>query len=275
VAARVYVLAMDEQALTQVKARQQATWASGDFSVVASTINIVGELLCESVDLRAGERVLDVATGSGNTALAAARRFTTVTGVDYVPALIERAKQRAQAEGLPAEFLVGDAEDLPVPDGSFDVVLSTFGVMFAPNQPKAAAEMLRVLRPGGRIGLSNWVPDGFVGTMFRTTSKHMPPPPGLVPPVKWGTEDHVRELFPDAKVDLIPRTVNVRFPSVDFWIDYFRTYFGPTVKAFEVVGAEGTGALEADFRAMVTEANVSGDDTVVVPQQYVDVIIRP
>ena len=266
---------MDTDALAQVKARQQATWAAGDFSVVASTINIVGELLCESVDLRAGERVLDVATGSGNTALAAARRFTSVTGVDYVPALIERAKVRAEAEGLPAEFLVGDAEELPVPDASFDVVLSTFGVMFAPNQPKAAAEMLRVLRPGGRIGLSNWVPDGFVGTMFRTTSKHVPPPPGLVPPVKWGTEDHVRELFPNAKVDLIPRTVHVRFPSLDFWIDYFRTYFGPTVKAFEFVGADGAAALEADFRAIVTEANVSGDDTVVLPQQYVDVVIRP
>ncbi|HVE27925.1 MAG TPA: class I SAM-dependent methyltransferase [Sporichthya sp.] len=266
---------MDADALTQVKARQQATWASGDFSVVASTINIVGELLCESVDLRAGERVLDVATGSGNTALAAARRFTAVTGVDYVPSLIERAKVRAEAEGLPAEFLVGDAEDLPVPDASFDVVLSTFGVMFAPNQPKAAAEMLRVLRPGGRIGLSNWVPDGFVGTMFRTTSKHVPPPPGLLPPVRWGTEDHVRELFPAAKIELIPRTVNVRFPSVDFWVDYFRTYFGPTVKAFEFVGPEGSGALEADLRAIVTEANVSGDDTVVLPQQYVDVLIRP
>jgi ubiquinone/menaquinone biosynthesis C-methylase UbiE len=266
---------MDADALTQVKARQQATWASGDFSVVASTINIVGELLCESVDLRAGERVLDVATGSGNTALAAARRFTSVTGVDYVPALIERAKVRAEAEGLPAEFLVGDAEELPVPDASFDVVLSTFGVMFAPDHPKAAAEMLRVLRPGGRIGLSNWVPDGFVGTMFRTTSKHVPPPPGLVPPVKWGTEDHVRALFPDAKIDVIPRTVKVRFPSVDFWVDYFRTYFGPTVKAFEFVGADGAPALEADFRAMIAEANVSGDETLVIPQQYVDVVIRP
>ncbi len=238
-------------------------------------ITIVGELLCESVDLRAGQDVLDVATGSGNTALAAARRFTHVTGVDYVPALLERAKVRAQAEGLSAEFLIGDAEELPLPDASFDVVLSTFGVMFAPDHERAAAEMLRVLRPGGRIGLSNWVPDGFVGALFKTNARHVPPPPGLRPPVLWGTEEHLRALFPGASIDLTPRTSVVRMPSLDFWIDFFRRNFGPILKAFEIVGPAGEDALAADLRALAAEHNVSGDDTLVLPQQYVDVVIRP
>lgn len=265
----------DTGALAQLKARQQATWASGDFAAVGTMITIVGELLCESVDLRAGQRVLDVATGSGNTAIAAARRFTDVTGVDYVPALLERARERARAEGLTIEFSEGDAENLPVPDDSFDVVLSTFGVMFAPDHHKAAAELLRVVRRGGRIGLSNWVPTGFVGDLFRTNAKHMPPPPGLVPPVTWGTEEHLRALFPGAAIELTPRTVTLRMPSVEFWVAYFRKYFGPTLKAYEGVGPAGEAALTADLTAIATAANRSGDATLVLPQDYVDVVIRP
>jgi ubiquinone/menaquinone biosynthesis C-methylase UbiE len=264
---------MSDQA--QLKARLQATWSAGDFAMVATMITIVGELLCETVDLRAGQDVLDVATGSGNTAIAAARRFTDVTGIDFVPALLDRARERSAVEGLQIDFREGDAEALPFPDASFDVVLSTFGVMFAPDHPKAAAEMLRVLRPGGRIGLANWVPDGTVGEMFRTVSKHVPPPPGLTPPVMWGTEDHLRKLFGEAGIELIPRTMRVVMPSVDFWLEFFRRWFGPTVKAFEAVGPAGAPALEADLKALAARHNVSGDETLVYPQAYVEVVITP
>jgi len=265
----------DAAAHANLKARQQATWASGDFSVVATMITIVSERLCETVDLRAGRRVLDVATGSGNTAIAAARRFTTVTGVDFVPALLERGRARAAAEGLSIEFLEGDAEDLPVPDAAFDVVLSTFGVMFAPDQARAGAEMCRVLRPGGYIGMSNWIPDGSVGDLFRTVAKHVPPPPGLDPPTLWGNEEHLHKLFPGAQIALTRRTVRIVMPSMDFWIAYFRRWFGPVLKAFEAVGPDGEAALEADLREFTARNNVSDDDTLVLPQDYVDVVVRP
>jgi SAM-dependent methyltransferase len=263
---------IDYQAL---RAKARATWSAGDFAQVGTMIAIVGEQLCDAVDMRANQDVLDVATGSGNTAIAAARRFTRVTGVDFVPALLDRGRQRAAVEGLTIEFVEGDAQALPFPDDSFDVVLSTFGVMFAPDQPLAAAELRRVLRPGGTIGLSNWVPDGAVGDMFRMTSKHNPPPPGLIPPVMWGTHERLAELFPGASIELTSRVVRVTMPSIDFWLDYFRTYFGPTVKAFEAVGEAGADALAADMRAFAERHNVSGDDTLLLPQQYVDVVIRP
>jgi SAM-dependent methyltransferase len=264
---------MNEQA--QIKARMQAIWSAGDFAVVATMINIVGELLSDTIELRAGQDVLDVATGSGNTAIAAARRFTNVTGVDFVPALLDRARERTAVEGLKIDYREGDAEELPFPDASFDVVLSTFGVMFAPDHAKAAAEMLRVLRPGGRIGMANWVPDSSIGEIFRTTAKHVPPPPGLIPPAMWGTEDHLRKLFPGARIELIPRISRVALPSVDFWLDFFRRWFGPTVKAFEAVGTEGAPALEADMKALANRHNVSGDDTLVLKQAYVEVIVTP
>ena len=269
-------MTLDPAVHQQLKARQHATWSSGDFAAVGSLITIVGERLCETVDLRAGERVLDVATGSGNTALAAARRFTVSTGVDFVPALLDRARIRAEAEGLPVDFRTGDAEALPMHDDSFDVVLSTFGVMFAPDHRLAASEMLRVLHPGGRIGMSNWLPEGFVGDMFRTTSSRLPaPPPGVVPPVMWSNEKHLHELFPTAKsIDLTPRELRVRWPSAEFWLDFWRTNFGPTLQAFKAVGPDGAESLAADLLALAEQYNVSGDGTLVVPQMYVDVVIR-
>jgi SAM-dependent methyltransferase len=258
-----------------LRARARATWSAGDFAVVGTMLPIVSENLCEYVDLRAEEDVLDVATGSGNTAIAAARRFARVTGLDFVPALLERGRQRADAEGLSVTYVEGDAEELPFPDDSFDVVLSTFGVMFAPDQAKAAGELVRVLRPGGRIGLSVWVPDGVVGEMFRTFVKHVPPPPGVTPPVAWSGEAQLATLFPGAKVELVRRTLRVVMPSVDFWSDYFRQHFGPTIKAFEAVGPEGAPALEADLKAFAHRNNLSGDGTLVLPQDYVDILIRP
>jgi ubiquinone/menaquinone biosynthesis C-methylase UbiE len=256
----------------------QATWAGGHYAVVATMFTIVGEQLCEALDLRAGQDVLDVATGSGNTAIAAARRFTNVTGVDFVPALLDRGRERAAVEGLRIDFREGDAEALPLPDASYDVVLSTFGVMFAPDHAEAATELRRVLRPGGCIGLANWVPEGTVGEMFRTVSKHVPPPPGLTPPTTWGTEEHLRELFPGARLSITRRTVRVVMPSVEFWLEFFRRWFGPTVKAFEAfeaVGPDGAAALAAELRAFGERNNISGDATMVLPQDYLEVVIHP
>ena len=194
-----------------MKSRQQATWSSGDYAVIGTTLAITGELLCEAVDLRPGQRVLDVAAGNGNATLAAARRWADVTSTDYVAALLERGRARAAAERLPVTFQEADAEDLPFADGSFDVVLSVFGVMFTPNQEQAAQELLRVCRPGGKIGLANWTPDGFIGHVFRTIGKYVPPPPGVKPPALWGTEQRLRELFGDGIAEL---TVNRRMLRV-------------------------------------------------------------
>jgi SAM-dependent methyltransferase len=197
-----------------IKQRQQAAWSTGDYSAVGARLYITSELLCEAVDLRAGERVLDVACGSGNAALAAARRFCQVTGVDYVPALLERARERAQAERLEATFQEGDAEALPFPDASFDVVLSTCGAMFAPDQEQTASELLRVCRPGGRIGMVNWTPDSYVGGLFKAIGGHLLPPPGVRPPVQWGSEERLRELFgPDVRISVPKRSFLWRFPS--------------------------------------------------------------
>lgn len=266
-------MTMDAELRAGLRERAKATWSSGDFAAVGTMIQVVGETLCESIGLRAGQEVLDVATGSGNTALAAARRFTKVTGVDFVPALLERARVRAIAEGMRVEFLEGDAEELPVPDASFDVVLSTFGVMFAPDHARAAGELLRVLRPGGRIGLSSWVPDGVAGDMFRTVAEHAPPPPEASSALLWGTSEHLHQLFPDTLITITRRTVNLVMPSADFWVEFFASNFGPVLKAFEAVGEQGAAALEADLRAFLARSNISGDDTLVLPQDYLDAVI--
>jgi len=231
--------------LGAIKQRQQATWAAGDFGVVATNATLVGELLCEALDVRAGQKVLDVATGSGNTALSAARRSCDVVGIDYVPALLERARERAAAERLQLSFQEGDAENIPLPDASFDVVTSTFGAMFAPDQERAASELLRVCRPGGKIGMANWTPDGWTGAMFRATTQHVPPPAGIKPPTLWGTEERLRELFSDGISSLqATRRSNVfRYRSAEHWLDTFRTYFGPTIKAFEALDPAGQEAL--------------------------------
>jgi ubiquinone/menaquinone biosynthesis C-methylase UbiE len=257
-----------------IKARQQNTWASGDYAMVGGTLVIMAENLCEAVDLRPGQRVLDVATGSGNTALAAARRFCNVTGVDYVPALLERARERAAAERLPVEFRVGDAEALPFEDASFDAVLSTVGAMFAPDQERTAAELARVCKPGGTIGLANWTPEGFIGQLFKLTGSYVPPPAGLKGPVLWGSEARVSELLGGRVRSLrtARRTFTFRYLSAEHWVEFFRTYYGPTMKAFEALDAAGREAFADDIRELLGRFNRSGDATVVVPSEYMEVV---
>ncbi len=263
---------VDFGAITQI---QQKTWSEGDFAMVAGLIVIVAEELAESLEIVPGERVLDVACGSGNGALAAARRaWGDTVGADFVPALLERGRERAAAERLDVEFVEADAADLPFEDGEFDVVMSIFGAMFAADQEKTAAELLRVCKPGGRIGMANWVPDGGVGKMFMTVAKHAPPPPGVQPPLLWGTEERLRELFGDGVSDLHieRRATRQAFRSVDHWLDFFRTYFGPTKVAFERVGPEGEEALEADLRAYLKESNTAGDRALVLEPEYLEVV---
>ncbi len=257
-----------------IKGRQRQTWASGDYHVIASLIVPVSERLCDAVDLRAGERVLDVATGSGNTAIAAARRLCEVTGMDYVPALLERGRAGAAAEGLRVTFEEGDAEALPAADASYDVVLSTFGSMFAPDQEQAARELLRVCRPGGRIGMANWTSEGFIGEMFRTTGRHVPPPAGLRPPVLWGTDARLRELFGDgiSSLSLTRRMYTFRYTSAEHWLDFFRTYYGPTLKAFEPLDAAGQERLAADLLDLARRYNRATDGTLAVPAEYAEVV---
>jgi ubiquinone/menaquinone biosynthesis C-methylase UbiE len=261
--------------LAAVKAKQRGAWSSGDYSVVGSTLQIVGEALCEAVDLRSAERVLDVACGNGNAALAAARRFAQVTGVDYVPALLARAASRAAADGLTLELREGDAEALPFPDGGFDVVLSTFGVMFAPDQERSGAELLRVCRHGGRIGLASWTPDGFVGQMFKVMGAHVPPPAGLRGPALWGTEARLAELFGAESRELRAekRQFTFRYRSTAHWLEVFRTWYGPVHRAFEALPPEGQDALAADLGDLIDRFNVSRDGTVVVPGTYLEAVI--
>lgn len=260
--------------LSAIKDRQQKTWTSGNYARVGNTLVIMGELLCEAVDVHAGDKVLDVATGSGNTAISAARRFCDVTGIDYVPELIEHARKCAKVEGMEITFDVGDAEDLPYPDASFDVVLSTLGVMFAPNQEKVAEELLRVCRSGGKIGLANWTPDGFIGNMFRTLGKHVPPPPGIKPPPLWGTEERLRELLGEgvASLEVTRRSYMFRYPSAGHFVEYFRSYYGPTLKAFESLDPEGQEALADELEELSTRWNISGDATLIVPSDYLEVV---
>jgi SAM-dependent methyltransferase len=260
--------------LGAIKERQQKTWTSGDFARIGNLMVLMGERLCEALDLRAGSKVLDVAAGSGNTAISAARRFCEVRGVDYVPELIEYARKRAEAEQMKVTFEVGDAEELLYSDASFDVVLSTIGVMFAPNQEKAASELLRVCRPGGKIGLANWTPDGYIGNLFRTIGKHVSPPPDIKPPPLWGTEERLGELFGDevSSLETTRRSFIFRYPSVAHYIEYHRTFFGPIRKAFEVLGPAGQRALVRDLEELVDRWNTSGDGTLVVPGDYLEAV---
>lgn len=258
-----------------IKARQRATWGSGDFAVIGTTLQIVGETLCEAVDLRSGSKVLDVAAGNGNCALAAARRFADVTAIDYVPEVLEDGRRRATADRLPVTFKVADAEALPFDEGSFDVVLSSFGVMFAPNQPRGASELLRVCRPGGRIGLANWTPEGFVGQLFTVIGKYVPPPAGLHSPARWGSRAALAELF-DAGVSSLSatsRNFDFRYRSPEHWIDVFRTWYGPVVKVFDGLSPADRLKLHDDLLALIAQFNRSGDSTMVVPAEYLEVVI--
>jgi SAM-dependent methyltransferase len=260
--------------LSAVKVRQQAMWASADFAVVGTTLQIVGESICEAVDLRAGERVLDVAAGNGTATLAAARRFARVTSTDYVPALLEHGRRRAEAEGLDVTFEIADAEALPYAAGSFDVVLSTFGVMFAPDHGRAARELMRVCREGGRIGLACWTPAGFVGRLLRTVSAHVPPIPGVASPMLWGTRDHLETLFISAAaLACTPKTFAFRYASPEHFVDVFRTYYGPVHKAFAALDAQGQSALEADLIALLRESDEGGGSGLVVPGEYLEIVI--
>jgi SAM-dependent methyltransferase len=261
--------------LAALKGRQQTAWASGDYAVIGTTLQIVGEQLAEACDLRCDERVLDVAAGNGNATLAAARRGCKVTSTDYVQALLDRGAERARAERLDAEFALADVEALPFDDASFDAVLSTFGVMFAPDQPKAASEMARVCRPGGRIGLANWTPEGFVGQMFKTLGRHMPPPPDVAPPSRWGVEGHLRSIFGENAADIAVtrRHFNFRYRSAAHFIDVFRTWYGPVHKAFAALPADKACALENDLTELLNSLNRAGAGSLVVPSEYLEVVV--
>lgn len=261
--------------LAAVKARQQSTWGAGDYAVIGTTLQIVGETLCEAADVAAGERVLDVACGNGNAALAAARRFARVTGIDYVPSLLDRARARADADGLPLEVRDADAEALPFADGAFDVVLSTFGVMFTPDQPRSAGELLRVCRHGGRIALASWTPDGFIGQVFRTLGSHVPPPPGLSAPSAWGTERRLVDLFGEEARELRTRRRRFvfRYRSAAHWIEVFRTWYGPIHRAFAALAPGAQAALERDLTALLERCNAARDGTLKVPSTYLEAVI--
>ena len=263
---------LDLQAL---KSRQMTAWASGDYAVIGTTLQLVGELLAEACDLRYDERVLDVAAGNGNATLAAARRGCVVTSTDYVGGLLERGRERSRAEHFDVSFLEADAEALPFEDASFNAVLSTFGVMFTPDQPRAAAQMARVCRSGGRIGLANWTPEGFVGQMFKTLGKHLPPPAGVKPPSLWGVEEHLKELFGDnaAAINVTRREFNFRYRSPAHFIEVFRTWYGPVHKAFATLPPEGAVALERDLTELLTRLNRAGESSLVVPSEYLEVVI--
>ena len=260
---------------TAIKQRQQATWASGDYATIGTTLQIVGETLAEAADIRAGQVVLDVAAGNGNASLAAARRHAVVTSTDYVQALLDKGRARAQAEELPMQFRLADAEALPFGNAVFDVVLSTFGVMFTPDHHRAAREMLRVLRPGGRIALANWTPAGFIGRLFKVIGAHVSPPAGVQPPSLWGTEPHIVELFGAhaAQIRCERRYFKFRYRSAAHWLQVFRDLYGPTHKAFGALDAAGAASLERSITALLDEFNVAGPGSLVVPSEYLEIVI--
>jgi ubiquinone/menaquinone biosynthesis C-methylase UbiE len=261
--------------LAAIKQRQQGAWSSGDYAIVGTTLQIVGEQLCEALDLRPGSKVLDVAAGNGNVTLAAARRWCEVTSTDYVPALLERGRERASAEGLTIDFREADAEALPFTDASFDVVVSTFGVMFTADQDKAAAELLRVCKPGGKIGLANWTPRGFIGQVFKTLGKYLPPPAGTKSPALWGTRERLDEMF-DGQASAIvaePRMFVFRYRSPEHWLDVFKTFYGPMLKAFAALDANAQAELRNDLLGVVGEFNRANDGSMAVPGEYLEVVV--
>lgn len=261
--------------LAALKTRQQAAWASGDYAIVGTTLQIVGEELCEAMDLRSGQTVLDVAAGNGNISLAAARRWCDVMSTDYVPSLLERGQIRAEAEGLAIEFRVADAEALPFADGTFEAVVSTFGVMFTPNQDKAANELLRVCRSGGKIGLANWTPEGFIGQLFKTLGKYLPPPAGVKSPALWGTAPRLAEMFGKTATSIKaePRHFALRYQSPEHFLEVFKNYYGPMLKAFAALDEANQQNLKRDLLALIGRMNRADDGTMVVPSEYLEVVI--
>lgn len=258
-----------------IKGRQHAAWSTGNYAVVGTTLQIVGEQLCEALDLKSGSKVLDVAAGNGMMSLAAARRWCDVTSTDYVPALLNHGRARAVAEGMTIAFEEADAENLPFADASFDAVVSTFGVMFTPNQDRAAAELMRVCRPKGRIGLANWTPEGFIGQVFKTLGKYLPPPAGTRSPALWGTRARLTEMF-DAGASSIKaesRLFNFRYRSPAHFLDVFKTYYGPVLKAFAALEPARQQELHDDLHALIVRMNRSGDATMVVPSEYLEIVI--
>lgn len=256
-----------------IKQRQQQMWGSGNYAAVASTVNFMSELLCENLQIRAGQRVLDVATGSGNAALAAARRFAMVVGLDYVPSLLDRARRRAEAEGIAVEFMEGDAEALPFPDDSFDVVTSVVGVMFAPNQAQAANELVRVCRPGGTIGLASWTPAGYIGGLLKIVSRYVPPPAGLNPPTRWGTEAGLRELFGDrVSLQMTERDNLFRYVTPEQGATFMREQYGPLVKSFGALSPEQQEQMHAELVDLIRQENIANDGSALVPSPYLEVI---
>ena len=258
-----------------MKTRQQAAWSSGNYAVVGTTLQIVGEELCEALDLRAGRKVLDVAAGNGMASLAAARRWCDVISTDYVPSLLERGRARASAEGLTIEFREADAEALPFADGTFDTVVSTFGVMFTPNQDQAAAELLRVCKSNGQIGLANWTPDGFIGQLFKTLGNYLPPPAGAKSPLLWGTRGRLTEMFGSAAISIRtePRNFNFRYRSAEHFLEVFKKYYGPMLKAFAALDETKQSGLKQDLYALIARMNKADDGTMVVPSEYLEIVI--
>jgi SAM-dependent methyltransferase len=268
-------IAVPDADLAAIKQRQQATWASGDFAVIGTTLQIVGESLAEAADVNAGERVLDVAAGNGNASLAAARRFAKVTSTDYVPHLLEKGAERARAEGLKIQFETADVENLSYANAAFDVVLSTYGVMFAPDHAKSSQELLRVTRPGGRIGLANWTPEGFLGDLFRLVASYVPPPAGLQAPVLWGSEPHIVALFGPQAADIrcVRKHFNFRYLSAPHFISVFRNFYGPIHKTFASLDEAGRERLDEAMNRLLERRNVGGDSALVVPGEYLEIVI--
>jgi len=264
-----------DQVLNAMKTRQHGAWSSGDYAVVGTTLQIVGEELCEALDIRSGQKVLDVAAGNGNVTLAAARRWCEVVSTDYVPSLIERGRLRAAADGLTVAFKEEDAESLSFADTTFDVVVSTFGVMFTPNQDKAAAELLRVCKSGGKIGLANWTPEGFIGQVFKTLGKYLPPPAGAKSPALWGTQERITEMFGTAAASIKAekRHFAFRYRSPEHFLDIFKSYYGPMLKAFAALDEAGQRGLRDDLLALIGSRNRAEDGTMVVPSEYLEVVV--